>query len=47
MDPKNAYVNVVLDEIKWLFQLQYNLDTLYITLYVTGWEFSINRNESF
>ena len=41
------YVNVVLDEIKWLSQLQYNLDTLYITLYVIGWEFSINRNESF
>ena len=26
------YVNVVLDEIKWLLQLQYNLDTLHITL---------------
>ena len=38
-----TYVNVILDKTKWL--LQYNLDTLYITLYVIGWEFSINRNE--
>ena len=33
------YVNVVLDETKWLLQSKYNLDTLYITLCVIGWEF--------
>ena len=38
------YVNVILDENKWLLQSKYNLDTLYIILYVIGWEFSINRN---
>ena len=38
------YVNGALDETKWLLQSKYNLDTLYITLYVIEWEFSINRN---
>ena len=37
------YVNGALDETKWLLWSKYNLDTLYITLYVIGWEFSINR----
>ena len=38
------YVNGALNETKWLLLSKYNLDTLYVTLYVIGWEFSINRN---
>ena len=38
------YVNCVLIKTKWLLESKYNLDTLCITLYVIGWEFSIDRN---
>ena len=38
------YVNGVLMKTKWLLQSKYNLDTLYIILYVIGWEFLIDRN---
>ena len=37
------YVNVVLDEIKWLLQLQYILDTLHITLHCVP-ELYANQN---
>ena len=40
-----TYVNAILDKTKWLLQSKYNLGTLYVTLYVIGAEFSINRNE--
>ena len=38
------HVNGVPDKTKWLLQSKYNLDTLYITQNVIGWEFSIDRN---